>query len=77
MPNENGDDSDTDDDLTEGEDDSLPTPSGQQAMSMDVEPSGVQTRAASQREPRVQTLTAEEMADGWQPAPTKNRRRGG
>jgi len=77
VPNENGDDSDSDDDLTEGEDDSLPTPSGQQAMSMDVEPSGVQTRAASQRDPRVQTLTEEEMADGWQAAPTKGRRRGG
>lgn len=46
-------------------------------MSMDVEPSGVQTRAASQRDPRVQTLTEEEMADGWQAAPTKSRRRGG
>jgi hypothetical protein len=77
APNENGEESDSDDDSMEEEGQGMPSSSGQQDMSMELEPPSAQGSKATQQEERASTLTKEEMADGWQEAPTRSRRRGG
>ena len=77
APNENGEESDSDDDSMNEEGQGLPSSSGQQDMSMELEPLSAQSSKATRQEERVATLTEQEMADGWQEAPTRSRRRGG
>lgn len=75
--NENGDDDDSDDDLINGQEQDLSTSLGLQETGMEVDCSPAPTRSVAPREDNEHTLTEEEMADGWQAAPTRSRRRGG
>lgn len=77
APNENGEDSDSDDDSMDEEGQGMPSSLGQRDMSMELEPSSAQGSKATRQEEKAPTLTEEEMADGWQEAPTRSRRRGG
>ncbi|KAG0587158.1 hypothetical protein KC19_2G144200 [Ceratodon purpureus] len=77
APNENGEESDSDDDSMDGEGQDMPSSSGQQDMGMELESSSAQGRKATRQEEKASTLTEEEMADGWQEAPTRSKRRGG
>lgn len=77
APNENGEESDSDDDSMDGEGQDMPSSSGQQDMGMELESSSAQGSKATRQEEKAPTLTEEEMADGWQEAPTRSRRRGG
>lgn len=74
APNENGEESDSDDDSMDEDEQGLPSSSGQQDMSMELDPPA--SKASGQPE-RPSTLTQEEMADGWQEAPARRKGRGG
>lgn len=75
APNENGEESDSDDDSMDEEG---PSSSGQQqdaSMELDAPVAAEGSRASRQQE-RPSTLTQEEMAEGWQEAPTRRKGRG-
>jgi len=77
APNENGEESDSDDDSMDEDGQGFPSSSGQQDLSMELDPPAAQGSKASQQQERPSTLTQEEMADGWQEAPARRKRRGG
>lgn len=79
APNENGEESDSDDDTMDEDGQGVPSSSGQQGdMSMELDPpAAAQGSKASRQEERPSTLTPEEKADGWQEAPARRKGRGG
>jgi pre-rRNA-processing protein TSR2 len=75
APNENGEESESDEDSMDEEG---PSSSGQQQdASMEVDAPVTEGSRASRQQERPSTLTQEEMADGWQEAPTRRKGRGG